>query len=199
MENQTKVHNSLLNNIVDSNRLENAEEKQNKEHADDSAHFNSVSLISLGSSNSKRKHREKRSSKNVSTFDAFLSKSTYFQTKSSNLAIPNLNLRPFSTDNTKSASNNSLTGSARDRALGVTLDPIDKDILNRYQRVKPVDIVKSNIKLSSLKNNSNNTLHNNSDEGPNQSPLKIKFETTKNTQVLTIEENENNVWMELFL
>ena len=197
MENQKKLQNSLINNIAESNHLENVEEKPKaKEYADDSAHFNSVSLISLDSSNSKKKQREKRSSKNVSTFDAFLSKSTYFQSKSSNLTIPNLKLRPFSTDNTKSASNNSLSGSARDRALALTLDPIDKDTLNRYQRVKPVDIVKSNIKLSSLKNNSNNTMHNNNntnDEEPNQTPLKIKIETTKNTQVLTIEENENDV------
>lgn len=116
--------------------------------------FNSVSLLSMDShrSSKTRKSYEKsheKKIKNFSAFDTFLSKSTYFQPK--NKAINDF-LIPYSRPFTSAQNNNNqsqkndhhlkskfTSDELQDQALSLTLHPIDKNTLNRYQRVKHIE------------------------------------------------------------
>ena len=117
------------------------DEKKEKENNN----FNSVSLISMDShrSNKTRKSYEKSHEKkirNFSAFDNFLSKSTYFQPK--NKAINDFLIpysRPFTSAQSDDVKTKISSEELQDQALSLTLHPINKTSLNRFQRVKEIE------------------------------------------------------------
>ena len=95
---------------------------------------------SLGSASKKDKQKAEKKIKDLSSFDSFLSKSTYFQPKCkaiNDYLLPYSNVRPFTPkENQNSIEKKNSSEELKDASLGSTLNPLTTDALNKFQRVK---------------------------------------------------------------
>jgi len=134
------------------NKNTTKEKKSQQQPDENTDKFNSVSLCNMGSnygsgygtvtSKIKKTKEEKREKKeSLDNFESFLSKSTYFQPKCkviNDYLLPYT--RPFTTTENSNFTNRKASNEElREQAITLTLRPLDKELLNRYQRVKVVD------------------------------------------------------------
>ena len=175
--------------VIPSAPKQNDEENQ----LTSGSEFKSVSLINMDPYKFER-------TRTMSTFENYLSKSTYFQSKSktNDFAIPKKHEssvhRPFTCKETK---NDPLQNVSQ--SLEILNQPLSKKFMNKFSRVELVDVKNlcskedsvleepesstSNVKVQTKKSVVKN------DDMANPSNVKLKLETNKDSQVLTIEDN----------
>ncbi len=134
------------------NKAKSKDKKSQQISYENADKFNSVSLCNMNtnygsgygtvSSKIKKPKEEKREKKeSLNNFESFLSKSTYFQPKCK--AINDFLLpytRPFTTtENSNYTNRRASNEELREQAITLTLRPIDKEFLNKFQRVRLVD------------------------------------------------------------